>query len=242
MRKFRIHNQRGQAAAEMALFGSLLLLIFGSLLAYLQRANDQQYVQMQAFRQALYRGCTYSAGEGAGGSAQYTVIENRRQSDLSGGFRKGSAQTFSGSANVYWAVPEVGGQAEGVNVYKINEDEIEVDYAGLAPEGEGLAFQSEDLVTTSSTSFNETTTKEETPQGITNTSVSGLQETITTTLPYTIRQTDAEGNPENGAVVSEGAVLSVTQGLYLDSDGQYKYSSQAVGNVVERGKKWETGF
>src|SRR3989338_6091856 len=115
-------NKKGQAVAEMALFGSLVLMIFAVLLSYIQRANEQQYVQMEAFRRALEKGNTYQGAdsEGAGASVQLTLIENRRVADIQAGFRKGSGQTFNASSNVFWAVPKVGGQAKSVSVYRIN--------------------------------------------------------------------------------------------------------------------------
>ena len=48
-----LYNKRGQAAVEMAIFGVIVLMVFGTLLSYLQKLNDQQYIQMETFRQSL---------------------------------------------------------------------------------------------------------------------------------------------------------------------------------------------
>jgi uncharacterized protein (UPF0333 family) len=204
-------NKRGQALLELAIFGSLILFLFGILLSYMQRMNDQQYVQMEAFRQALRIGNTDNA------AAQLTVLENRRHVDLGNYFMKGSPQSLSASSNVFWAVPKVGSQPEQRAYVKVNED-YSSDLAG----GEGL----EDIQTSSETEFNEIVAKQETPQAISNIKSSTLKDTITTTL---VGQ-------------DKSPIWQITQGLYRDSDGQYKYSSSAVGTEVKREQSWQTGF
>ena len=242
-------NKKGQAVVEMALFGSLILLIFATLLSYMQRLNDQQYVQMEAFRRALEKGNTFQGetSEGAGASVQFSLIENRRHSDISGGFRKGSAQTLSASSNVFWAVPKAGKPTESLIAYRVNEDEKVANFREFIPEekSEEWSFRTEDLTFNSGLSFDEATTKAETPQEITNTATSQLQDTITTTIPYTIRQKekDEDYNPDNDVIISSGIFWEPKQGVYRDAnDGQYKYSEQAVGTVVGRAKTWTTPF
>ena len=246
----RIFNRKGQAVAEMAIFGSLVLLLFGSLLSYGQRYNDQQYVQMEAFRRALKKANDGlgTEGSGAGASARYQLIENRRHADLSGNFRKGSAQSFSSSSNVFWAVPSMGQRAGNLNVYKINEDEKQVNYRDYVPEeqDETRSFQTEELSTNSDLSFRETVIKDETPPKIinneeipakiTNSNVSQLQETIITTIPYTVKEKGSDN------IIEEGVFWAPVQGLYRDTDGQYKYRESTAGTVVERAKTWRTEF
>ncbi len=214
-------NKKAQALLELAIFGSIILLIFGILLSYMQRLNDQQYVQMEAFRQALQignLGGTSLAEKTAGGaSAQLTVLQNRRHVDLGSYFMKGSPQSLSASSNVFWAVPAVGSQAAQRVYMKVNED-----YSPDLSEGEAL----ENIETGSETIFSENVLKQETPQGITNTKSSILKDTITTTL------IDKDKNK----------LWEVTQGVYRDSDGQYKYSKDKLDTEVERSQTWETGF
>jgi hypothetical protein len=236
-----LFNNKAQAAAELALFGSLVLLIFGILLSYAQRYNDQQYVQMEAFRRALQKACVYqSVGSGgAGASVRFNLIQTRRQADLSGSFKKGSSQTLSAVSNVFWGVPGAGKQAHTLTVYKINEDEKEIDYSAYVPSDKDdvWLFQQGPTLSASNTGFNEVNTRQEGPQEIVNTRASRISDTITTIIPYTIVLKD-----DKSVTVDEGNLLEVEQGLYRDTDGQYKYSQQAVGNVVERGKTWSTGF
>jgi len=176
---------------------------------------------------------------------QFSLIENRRHSDISGGFRKGSSQTLSASSNVFWAVPAVGKQAQSLIAYRINEDERVANLNEFVPEAQRKewSFRTEDLNFNSEVSFNETTTKSETPEAITNADVSQLEDTVTTTIPYTIRQKDGDNDPNNDPKVTEGIFFEPVQGVYIDAnDGQYKYSQEAVGTVVERAKTWTTPF
>jgi len=241
-------NKKGQAVVEMAMFGSIVLLVFATLLSYLQRFNDQQYVQMEAFRRDLQKANDYvpATGRGRGASVQFSLIENRRHSDISGEFRKGSGQTLSASSSVFWAVPWVGEKAGSLIAYKVNEDEKVANYRDFIPEDkdEEWSFRTEDLIFNSTLSFNETTTKTETPEAITNTAISQLQDTTTTTIPYTIREKDEDYNPDNDPIVTEGTFFAPTQGVYRDTDGQYKYRQQDPGTVtvVERAKTWTTPF
>jgi hypothetical protein len=248
-------NKKGQAIAELAIFGSIILLVFGVLLSFLQQMNNQQYVQMETFRRALKKACTYQGqqDEGAGASVQYTSIENRRNINLAGGFRQGTPSTASGSSNVFWAVPKVakGVQADSLLVFKINEDEKTINYkdyaAGSRYDEEGkerpvyTAMQTGNLNFDTETAFSETNIRQENTDSITNTRSSTLKETITTTIPYEIKQKYA-GDKDREDTVSGGELWRVTQGLYRDSDGQYKYSQDKVGTEVERSKTWQTEF
>lgn len=258
----RYKHKKGQAVVEMALFGSLVLLILGSLLSYIQRQNDQQYVQMEAFRRALEKGCTYlgTDSEGAGASVQYTLLQTRKHSDVGGGFRKGSSQTLSGSSNVFWAVPRIAEdedddvEPDSLIIFRINDDEKQWKYRDFVPKEHDStdedgndrpgywSFETEDLETNSELTFAEQNIKEEDTEAITNTRTSQLQETVNITIPYKVTQDDGDDDPDNNPIITEGTLWELTQGLYRDSSGQYRYNSRAVGEVVERGRTWKTGF
>jgi uncharacterized protein (UPF0333 family) len=167
------NNKRGQAILEMAIFGAIILFLFGVLLSYMQRQNDQQYVQMETFRRALLKGCTNNS------SAQITNLENRRYADLSGSFRKGNPNTLSSSSSVFWAVPEVGGQPENNVVLRVNAEEKKL---------ENPETSIENINFSTGTIFNEMQVKQETPSAITTTRHSSLEDTITTTF------VDKDGN------------------------------------------------
>ncbi|MCX5709637.1 MAG: hypothetical protein NT088_02775 [Candidatus Omnitrophica bacterium] len=214
----RGRNIRGQALLELAIFGSLILVIFGILLSYLSRANDLQYVQMRTFREALqianYGGInTPSAG---GGSVQLSLLENRRDADISGYFRKGSSQTTNANASVLWSVPEVGSAGESANYYKVNDN--------YSPNLKDIGSV-QNVTTSQDTQFKESTRKQEDAAGITNIRSSTLKDTITTTL------VDKDNKP----------LWTVTQGVYYDPNThQYRYSEAATGTEVERGRTWYT--
>jgi len=240
-------NRKGQSIIELTIFVSLILLIFGILLSYLQRMNDQQYAEMETFRRALQKACTYQgeSSEGAGASVQYTMMQNRRHVDLTSGFRKGSPTTTGYSSNVFWAIPKVGSQAESLIVYKINDDEKAWNYRDFVPkdQDETRSFRIDDTNVETNTRFSEEVQKRETPSLIATTKRSQLEDTITTSLTYTIRDKDSDSNPDNDGVIEGPKELwSVEQGLYKDSEGQYRYSESAVGTEVGRGKEWITGF
>lgn len=248
-------NKKGQAIVELAIFGSIILLIFGTLLSYLQRMNDQQYVQMEAFRRSLEKACTYlgNTSEGAGASVQYTLLQDRRHVDLSGNFRKGSSSSVSAFSNVLWAVPKAGAESDSLVVFKVNEDERSRHYRDFVPKehDDDWSFRTEEMITSSELDFNETITKQENSLAITNTRGSALEENKTTAIPYTIRKKDNDDDDENDAIVKQGTFWEgqggsngeLIQRLYRDSNGQYKYSSQVPeGTVVEGSRTWVTQF
>jgi len=251
-------NKKGQAVAEMAIFGTLILLVFGVLLSFMQQFNDRQYVQMEAFRRALEKANSYTgdAEDGAGASVQYTLVQNRHQINLAGGYRQGNNVTQTGSANVYWAIPksEKGSSADSLLVFKVNEDEGVFKYNDYIPEPHRRTdedgnerptywvLQTENMNTESDTLFNETNVKNEDTYAITNQKTSRLKDDIVTAVPYKIVEKKSSDNDYEGPTIEEGILYEVKQGVYFDSDGQYKYSQSNTGNEVVRGKTWVTPF
>jgi hypothetical protein len=226
----KVSQKSGQAIVELAIFGSLIIVVFGSFLSYIQRANDQQYVQMEAFRRALERSETYKVGSAnPGASVQFTLIQTRRHVDTSGSFNKRTAQTMSASSNVFWAVPESGESSKSLTVYRVNEDQKE------ELQADNQTFSTDSPTFASNTIFSETNTKQESSSGIRNQRTSDLQDTVTTTIPYTTT------NSTSNATLASGTWWAPTQGVYYEG-GQYKYSMAAVGTKVKRTKQWDTKF
>ncbi|MFA4853984.1 MAG: hypothetical protein WC616_01355 [Candidatus Omnitrophota bacterium] len=250
-------NKKGQAVAEMAIFGTLILLIFGVLLSFMQQFNDRQYTQMEAFRRALEKANSYTSGaeDGSGASVQYTLVQNRHQINLAGGYKQGSNVTQTGSANVYWAIPKSakGSSAESLLVFRINEDEGEIKYNDYIPEAHRRidedgkerstywVLETQNMNTDSDTLFNETNVKSEDTYAITNRRVSRLKDDIVTAVPYRIVEKSTSGS-DYKKTIEEGTLYQVQQGVYRDSDGQYKYSQGTTGNEVTREKTWVTPF
>lgn len=250
----RNRNQRGQAVVELAIFGSIILLGFGILVSHLQRTNDQQYTQMEAFRRALEKACNYYGGAGSGASVQMNLIRNRRYAELGGDYAKGAPQTVSGSAQVIWSVPEgakpgdEAGEHEPANlvVYRINEDEMVKSYREYVPYDarEAWYFTIEDTTTQTDTQYTGTMEKEEDSSGITTKRTARLKDNLRTNITYTVRQKDSGGgNPENDVIISSGEFWNLEQGIYRDPvDGQYRYSESTLGAEEERERTWRTEF
>lgn len=250
-------NKKGQAVAEMAIFGTLILLVFGVLLSFMQQLNDRQYTQMEAFRRALERVNSYTsdAEDGSGASVQYTLAQNRHQINLAGGYKQGSNVTQTGSANVYWAIPKAakGSSAESLLVFRINEDVGEFKYNDKISGHERIdpetgaerptywVLETENMNTDSDTRFRETNVKSEDTYAITNKRTSRLRDDITTIVPYRIVE-KSSSDKDHKVIIEEGTLYRVQQGVYLDPEGQYKYSQEKAGNEVGREKTWVTPF
>lgn len=262
----RYSNKKGQAILELSIFSVIILVVLGSLIGFIQQMNDQQYVQMEAFRRALQKGGgsmnTLFTG-GAGAAVNMTVVQHRRSVDLNL-FHKGQLSPVSASSSILWSIPEVGGaQPQNLIVYRINEDEppaptllglatssiqmpsIDIPVLGEQSVTVGVA----DIRTTSNSDFTEHTRKQENPSAIVNTKTSRLKDAITTTFGYSVIPTGSisdivDMDPATFPQVSD----NMTQRLYGhkdDATGQYfyKYSQSAPeGTVVERGREWETPF
>ena len=265
MRKTYFNNKKGQSIVEFAVLGSIIIAIFGMLLGFMQRLNDSQYTEMEAFRRALEKACTYKGPgvTGAGASVQLTLMQNRLHADTSGNFMKGSAAQAGYSSNVFWAVPKVGSQPKSIFVYRINEDEKIGDYDKML-EAAGISEKSakkkhtvriEDSTSSSDTAFREEITQHEDKQGVTSTKESWLKDTVNTNIYYTIRKKDKDDDDDNDEIVAVNGskepqlFWNVSQGLFRDArdNGKYKYSSALVAggvnsNEVKRGRTWSTGF
>lgn len=85
-------REKGQALLELAIFGSLLLLLLGALLNYGLNADYSQQVFMKTFREALRRA--------NGGSASVIVVRDRYIPNPANPFAIGSPLPVSASASV----------------------------------------------------------------------------------------------------------------------------------------------
>lgn len=98
--KCRLYRNRfsltGQAALEVAILGSLILVVFASVLSYGQRFDSQVDIKMEAFRKALNRAYARNAG------VSYTLKKDKRFYSLLGNFGEGQPNSMSASATVMW--------------------------------------------------------------------------------------------------------------------------------------------
>jgi len=253
-------NNKGQAVAEMAVFGSLILFLFGVLLSQMQSLTNQQYTQMETFRRALEKACNYrdpGANDGAGASVSFSRIENIRQADLSDNYKKGNFATESGRANIMWSVPKQDKdlRSASLTTYRINEDEKTWDYRNYVDKAHDSTddngkqrqkywtFQVGGYAPSDShTEFSQSTGKQEDTTGITTTDTSTLSDTEHRKIMYRIKEVDKDDDDYEN-IVKSGELWDVNQHLYRDSNGDYKFSENTpVDSQVIRGEQWHTGF
>jgi len=194
MKNLRI-DKTGQAAVELAIFGSLILLAFSILLMYGQRLDNQQQVKMEAFRRALHK--AYERN----GNVSYTLKKESRNFNLFAGFGQGQPSSVGSTASVLWqkGMPGDAGseKSEGFAYNAVNDTEIgSADEKGLPRYPKRIININGKEVTTWITpsiykeeqlrteGYSSTIKKEENPEsGIVNTRVSDLKDTLNIT-PY----------------------------------------------------------
>ena len=158
-------NRKGQATTELAIFGSLILVCFAVLVNYAQNLNEQQTLQMQAFRNALKQ--AYDDN----GFVSYGMLKNYRTANVLGGYGEGSRGSASASASVLWAM----GDVEGFSYYQVNDDVIEL------PEEQSVS----DIVTSSSKTYSLTENRIEALDGtLTTSKQASVSDTITNRLIF----------------------------------------------------------
>ena len=98
---------KAQALAELAVFGSLMILALGSLISYGLRYNQQQKLSQEAFRESLkIVSETDEDGNVKYPRASYTIIEDKSMPDPLNPFAEGSVSPISASSSVTrdWAM------------------------------------------------------------------------------------------------------------------------------------------
>ena len=112
--------KKSQALMEMAILGTIILAILGSLLSYLQKMNEQQYLTQESFRRALAKSYDVQS------LTNYTVMANKRNVSVNSPLL-GDRGSYSGSSTVLWGITPPDAKDNGGNYYKINEDEFKLD-------------------------------------------------------------------------------------------------------------------
>lgn len=256
--------KRGQAAVELAIFGSIILVAFSALLMYGQQLDLQQQVKMEAFRRALRK--AYARN----GSVNYSLKKEARPFNLLGGFGQGQPASMGSTASVLWQKGLVGKQGnadpESYAYYAINDKERELDiYPKKQKNTSGkkvtvyvpVSVYSEEEVRTEE--YATAVRKEESPQGgIVNIRTSDLKDTVKTT-PHVRFDNSYDDNPQDKEVplpdyVYEGKkykdedegwqkishIDSISVGAYASEDG-IDYSKHKVGTTIHKERTWETG-
>jgi len=123
-------RSRGQAAVELAILGSLILLAVSTLLIYGQRLELQQQLKMEAFRKALQKAYQRNS------SVTYTLKKDSRFFNLMAGFGQGQASTLGASASAMWQKGAPGasgakGQTQAsFAYYQINDEMVGIQDTG----------------------------------------------------------------------------------------------------------------
>jgi Flp pilus assembly protein TadG len=94
-----IQNKKGQAILELAIFGSILIMLLGVLISYGLRYNYQQLAMQRAFREALGTAVT-STKPHKPISVSHLLIEDRHVPDSTHAFAVGSMMPFSSAGSV----------------------------------------------------------------------------------------------------------------------------------------------
>jgi hypothetical protein len=262
-------TQSGQAAVELAIFGSLILLALSVLLMYGQNLDNQQQVKMEAFRGALQKAYQLN------GSASYTLKKEGRIFNLFSGFGQGQFSTAGSTASVLWqkGMPGDPGneKTESYAYNVINDMEVgSADAKGLPRypkkqiniNGKEVtawvtpSIYSEEQVR--SEVYSSTVKKEEAPSaGITNTRSSDLQDTVNITphvrvdtaetdatkpheVPLPIYKYEGESYDNEGKPQTVAAIPEVTLGAYSTEDNRIDYSPDKVGTTIHKERSWQT--
>jgi len=92
-------NLKAQSLSEMAVFGSILLLVLGFLLRYGLQYNYQQQVKMDAFRRSMKMAEDSNAPE----SQQIMVVKDAQIPNPQDMFGQGERTTIRGSSDILWS-------------------------------------------------------------------------------------------------------------------------------------------
>ncbi|MFC1594079.1 hypothetical protein ACFL38_02005 [Candidatus Omnitrophota bacterium] len=103
----RYHTTIGQAAVEMAVLGSLILVCFSAVLNYAQQYTAQQEFKQETFRKALNKSYVRNSG------VSFTAKKDARFYNTFGGFYEGGTSPLVASASVMWQKGTAGCQHGG---------------------------------------------------------------------------------------------------------------------------------
>jgi len=256
----------GQAAVELAIFGSLVVLAFSVLIMYGQRFDNQQEIKMEAFRRALQKAYERNS------SVSYTYKKEGRNLNLFGAFGRGQPSTVVSTASVMWQKGVSGEQdssgKENFAYYRIN-DYMVGDEMGLPrypKHVESLSGKKERVRVPASVYSEETERteiygssvgKRESAASIINTATSDLTDTVYTKLHVRVDHS-YDDNPHDNSVPlpdyayedhsydNEGSqtvqsVPGVSLGAYSkDATNRVSYRQDQVGTTIHRERTWQT--
>lgn len=208
---------RGQAATELAIFGSLIIICFASLLSYSQSFTENQALQQQSFRMALQK--AYDDN----GFVSYHISKNPRSVNPSANFKAGSRSGVSASSSVLWSK----GEAVSRSYYQINEDMVDI--PSFKKDGVDTPASVWDVQTNAVSNYTGAEGKQEDASGVHTTRRAALSDTVTTILKLNYQ------TAKDGPFINATDVV-ITQGLGPDG----RYSQDAANTTVIKERTWET--
>lgn len=220
-------TQKGQAAVEMAVFGSLIMVCFAVLLSYAQTFTEQQTIQQQAFRMALRNAYGKYDDNDKQGMAGYTILKHHRTPSIFGNFGQGNRESISASATVLWSK----GTPDQYAFYQVNDNVEEVPtHEEETDGGEKVDVPNEvwDVRNSANTTYSGEEAKEENTAMIRTSRTANLVDTVNTTLK--VRYEDEDGNEVN--------TTDITFRQGLCADGRYRRS--CADDTITKGRSWET--
>lgn len=256
-------RSKAQAALEIAILGSLILVVFNMLLSFGQRLEGMQKIKMEAFRKAMRNAYYRNA------AVTYTMKQDTRSVDLFSGFGNGQPTVNSASASVMWqkGMPGTPGTDTESNFvfYEVNGRQLGNATTGLPRFEKEIVtatgkrqkvkatvgiYKEDARRRTSYTTGTQNTIKD----GVVfNNRTATLRDRLTTT--YYVRKdiaaTDDREDPNDPANLPvyaynvdeegfAGGVNIVAEGAYLDDDNRVKYNGTMVNNEITRERNWVT--
>ena len=210
----QINLKKSQALVEMAIFGTLMLVVLGSLLSYLQKMNEQQYVTQEAFRRSLAKAYEVRS------SANYTVMVSKRDASI-GSPLVGDRSSYSGSGAVVWGILDEDEDDPGGSFYRVNDDEFKLDLDGDG-DGEDDA-EIEDVAFSADTDVVNNRSITHAPNQVKTYHKVDLGETITYSF-----------NDESG-----NSLYAITQ--HIGPDGSYSQSNSSNSKYTKE-RKWISSY
>lgn len=125
--------RKAQAAAEMAIFGSVLLIVMGSFVNWAEVFTKNHHASMEAFRKAL----RFAHDEN--GNISYVLLKHKRNVAVLSPFGKNSSSAMQGSAAVSW----IKGEPVDFSFYQIDNKLIELGQFEKVIQGERLTQRSD---------------------------------------------------------------------------------------------------
>ena len=214
--RIRMNKKGDVAVLELAAFGTLIIMVVGVLVGYIQKVDARQAVKMQAFRAALERANPLQGPmtESPGASVRYFAVENTEGikvqnlgGDGIGRFADGQTQRPENSvASVSWAVRPAAayeaGDPGGVFTPR------DATYVNVNGEEEAVAQLDNEFTidTNTASAYSGSSNRQENPGSLTTTNTAQKKSEVANSFP------GWDGR---------------TQNSYYDRDGRVRFNSNA---------------